>query len=323
LRPDRVHNDYLNTLVDWGVAGAMLVAAALGLLGAGLWKTWRFIRGTPRDLGEQKTSNKFAFVLGASAGLAAILFHSVVDFNMHIPANAILAVTLMALLSSHLRFATDRCWFTARPWAKALASGIFVAGIIYLGTQARRSAREYVWLTRALEAPRFSKEQVELFTRAFEIEPKNGETAAAIGEALRIQSQEGAESYIDSEGDYRGRAAQAMEWLARGMKLNPWNATPFLGYGWCLDWLQRPGESGPYFDRAEELDPASFIVTAAVGRHYVELGDNAAAKPWFERSLRLQPAENPIAQSYLQVVDLALRESATNDLRARLSSPVR
>ena len=36
--------------------------------------------------------------------------HTLQDINLHIPANAILGVTLLALLSSNLRFATERHW---------------------------------------------------------------------------------------------------------------------------------------------------------------------------------------------------------------------
>jgi O-antigen ligase len=108
LRPGWAHNDYLNALAEWGVVGTGLVAAAWVLLGLGVLKTWPSVRGKPKGLGDEKNSNKFALVLGATLGLAAILVHSVVDFNMHIPANAILAIALMALLTSHLRFATDR-----------------------------------------------------------------------------------------------------------------------------------------------------------------------------------------------------------------------
>ena len=124
LRPGWAHNDYLNTLAEWGILGVAVVASAWVLLGLGLLKTWPFVRGTPRDLGGERNSSKFAFVLGASAGLAAILVHSAVDFNMHIPANAILAISLMALLSSCLRFASDRYWVTVRLWSKALASTV-------------------------------------------------------------------------------------------------------------------------------------------------------------------------------------------------------
>ncbi|HVV00053.1 MAG TPA: O-antigen ligase family protein, partial [Verrucomicrobiae bacterium] len=91
LQPDHAHNDYLNTLADYGIAGSALVAAALALLAAGVFVTWRKVRPSEGDLGGRSGSNKFALVCGASMGLAAILFHSAVDFNLHIPANAILA----------------------------------------------------------------------------------------------------------------------------------------------------------------------------------------------------------------------------------------
>ena len=39
-----------------------------------------------------------------------------------------------------------------------------------------------------------------------------------------------------------------------------------------------------------------------IGLHYVQLGDFAAAKPWFERSLRLEGQDNAIARNYLQIV---------------------
>ena len=146
LRPGWAHNDYLNALAEWGVVGTGLVASAWVLLGLGVLKTWPCVRGKPRGLGEERNSNKFAFVLGASLGLAAILVHSVVDFNMHIPANAILAITLMALLSSHLRFATDRYWVTLKPGEKRLPAQWLVAGAVYLGQQGWRHTTEYVWL---------------------------------------------------------------------------------------------------------------------------------------------------------------------------------
>src|SRR5207249_1819141 len=86
-----------------------------------------------------RRSNRFAFVLGASTGLLALFFHSVVDFNMHIPANAILAVALMAMLSSHLRFTTERYWSSLGAGKKALASAVLLAGLLYLGQQEAQS----------------------------------------------------------------------------------------------------------------------------------------------------------------------------------------
>ena len=161
-------------------------------------------------------SNKFAFVLGAAVGLAAILVHSVVDFNMHIPANAILAVTLMALLSSCLRFATERYWVTAKSLGKSACQrwpgwpARFTSGNKAGAMRPNTSGCE-----RAARAPSFSPAQVACLQKAFAAEPMNAETACAIGEALRIQSSEGGDNY-------RELAEQAMEWFDRSIKLNPW-----------------------------------------------------------------------------------------------------
>jgi tetratricopeptide (TPR) repeat protein len=316
MRPERVHNDYLNTVADWGVAGAALVGSAWVLLALGLKKTWGSVRGTPNDLGEIKGSNKLAFVLGASLGLLALLCHSMVDFNMHLPANAILAISLMALVTSHLRFATERYWFTPNAAIKVLATVLLLAAGVYLIQQGWRQAGECVWLRRAAHARRFSPAQIEDYKRAFASEPRNPETALSIAEAYRIQSQEGG-------SDYEALARQAIEWFGRSIKLNRFSDSSYLGYGWCLDWLGRQTEAGHYFNRAAELDPNGYFTAATVALHYVELKDFAAAKPWLERSLHLQRTDNPIAQTYLQIVDRHLLESATNELSAQLDLRVR
>jgi O-antigen ligase len=320
LRPYWAHNDYINALAEWGVVGTALVASAWVLLGLGVRKTWPVVRSTPNDLGGGRRSNKFAFLLGASAGLVAILMHSVVDFNMHIPANAILAITLMALLSSCLRFATEQYWVTVGAWRQALASAVMLAGVVYLGNQGWHHAREYVWLKRAAGAPAFSKAQAACLQSAFAADPMNADTACDIGEAFRMQSSEGGENY-------QQLAEQAMEWFSRSIKLNPWGGysqmSPWVGKGWCLDWLGRFDKSAPYFQRAEELDPNSYVIVALVGLHYVQLGDFAASRPWFERSLRLEGHANAVARNYLQIVNNRMLEAATNEISAKLSSPLR
>jgi O-antigen ligase len=320
LRPGWAHNDYLNALAEWGIVGTALVAAAWVLLALGVLKMWPFVHASPRDLGTDRGSNKFALVMGTSIGLAAILTHSVVDFNMHIPANAILAITLMALLSSHLRFATERYWVTVRVWGKLVASVFLVAGVVYLGRQGWHHAAEYVWLRRAAGEPSFSPAQVACLQKAFAAEPMNADTACAIGEAFRRQSSEGG-------SNNEQLAEQAIQWYDRSIKLNPWGGytllSPWAGYGWCLDWLGRSDKSAVYFQRADELDPNNYFISSYIGLHYFESGDLAAARSWFERSLRLHGQGNDIARSYLPIVNNRMLEAATNEISAKLSFPSR
>ena len=165
--PDRAHNDYLNLLADWGAAGGTIVLAGMVAFGAGLRKTWKYVRPPENDFG-RGMSNRFAFFLGASAGLLALAVHSVVDFNLHIPANAILGVTLLALLSSNLRFATERYWLGARPPVKMLATLALAAGVAYLCRQGWRRGHEAAWLAQAEPLPNFSPERAAAWKRAFD-----------------------------------------------------------------------------------------------------------------------------------------------------------
>ena len=302
--PDRVHNDYLNTLTDWGIVGTVLVAIAWVLLFAGAFWTWRFVRGSPNTLGDHR-SNKLALVLGASIGLVAILIHSALDFNMHIPANAIVAITLMALLSSYVRFATERYWFTARPAAKTLLTAALAAGSVYLAWQGVRSAHESIWLMRAQKAGEASAEQIAALQKAFSVEPKNAVTAHAIGEAFRVQSWQ-------NNDDYKEKALEGIKWFKRAVALNPYDDSSVLRTGMCLDQIGEYDQAFTYFDRANRMDPNSYFNNAYMGWHYAQTGDYAAARVWLQRSRMLELENNPIAASYLKIAEDHLLQAATN-----------
>lgn len=310
LQPTRVHNDYLNTLTDWGIVGAALVASAWVFLYLGVLKTWRFVRGSPGDF-EGKASNKFALVLGGSLGLLAILAHSAVDFNMHVPANAILAVTLMALVSGSLRFATDSYWVTPPNWSKAIITLVLLGGIGYLGWQEMRRATEYVWLERG-KRTRDLPGKISSLEKSFAAEPMNFKTTYAIGEAFRMQSWDADDNEVEM-------ATNAMHWYSLGMKLNAYDGYNYMRYGMCLDRVfEKHDEAWPYFSRAESLDPNGYFTIANIGWHYVQVQNYAAAKVWFQRSLRLSGRTNEIANEYLAIANKRMLEAATNNSRLKV-----
>jgi tetratricopeptide (TPR) repeat protein len=164
--------------------------------------------------------------------------------------------------------------------------------------------REFVWLKRAERAPLFSADQAALLEKAYAIQPHNGATAYAIGEAYRIQS---------AEGDLKTTLAlteKAMRWFARGMTNNPFDGYNYMRHGMCLDWLERHAEAEAFFLKADELDPNGYFTTAHVGWHYVQAKDFASARPWLERSLKLQRKNNQVAETHLELVNQRLLESA-------------
>jgi hypothetical protein len=281
-----------------------LVVGAMSVLAFGVRKAWKAVRISQDDFSSGK-SDKFALVLGASLGLLTLLFHSVVDFNMHIPANAILAVTLMAMLTGCWRFVTRRYWLSPGPIARALLSLTLLAAVVVFVQQGARRAVEYRWLELARRQPNFSTEQISALKRAFAAEPLNFQTAYAIGEAYRIQSWEGGTDYVSL-------AEQALEWFRRAIQLDPYDSGSWMRSGMCLDWLDRPQEGFAAFDHAMRLDPNGYFNTAHMGWHYVQVGDYAAARVWFERSKRLQSENNGISDSYLKIVQRRLLEGAAS-----------
>ncbi len=300
-RPNRVHNDYLNTLADWGTAGALLVAAVWLLLYFGVWHCWKYVQRTAHDRSSRK-SNRAAFALGASIGLFALLLHGVVDFNFHIPANALVAITLMALLTAHWRFASERFWFNLGLAGKIAATTLGLVVVFYLGQQGTRRFDEYILLDRAAGPKLTLTDQIALLEQAQAVEPKNPETTHQLGESLRLLSFAG-------NPDYEKSAREAMGWFKRGMELNPHDAYNPLRYGMCLDWLDRPKEADPFFKRANELDPNGYYQVAVQGWHRAQAGDFAAAKPWFQRSMRLHPEDNTLAISYLKIIEERQKEA--------------
>ena len=85
------HNDYLHFISE---AGLIIIPLILWM-GVGLFKN-----------GFEKLKNPSRLVrgitLGAMTGVTAILVHSVSDFNLHIPANAILFTMLAAIIAAPL-----------------------------------------------------------------------------------------------------------------------------------------------------------------------------------------------------------------------------
>jgi hypothetical protein len=52
------------------------------------------------------------------------------------------------------------------------------------------------------------------------------------------------------------------------------------------------------------------VTVGTVGWHYVQIGDYAAARPWFLRSLELAYEGNEISRSYLDLVERKLMDRA-------------
>ena len=87
---NHAHNDYVEALAETGLIGGLFGAAFLVILFRGGWLRLRRAKN-PMDL---------AFHVGAFSACCGLLAHSFVDFNLHIPSNALLFLLQAGLATS-------------------------------------------------------------------------------------------------------------------------------------------------------------------------------------------------------------------------------
>jgi len=84
---DHAHNDYLELTAELGLVGAVLL---FGMVFTALIRIYRAARAHPGGIDK-------AVALGAFGGIVALLLHSLADFNLYVPANALVFVVILAL----------------------------------------------------------------------------------------------------------------------------------------------------------------------------------------------------------------------------------
>lgn len=88
---DHAHNDYLQLAAELGVPAAALLVAS-----------WVFLtaRGARAALARSATTSERVESAGAVGGAAALLAHSFLDFNLQLPANALVFAVLLGMLAA-------------------------------------------------------------------------------------------------------------------------------------------------------------------------------------------------------------------------------
>lgn len=87
---DHAHNDYIEILAEMGILGGLCAAAFLVI----------FFRDARRVFEAEQGHFSRALHAGAITAVSGILLHSFVDFNLHIPSNALLFLLQAYLATS-------------------------------------------------------------------------------------------------------------------------------------------------------------------------------------------------------------------------------
>lgn len=134
MEPQWAHNDYLNTLSDYGAVGFVLSFGVLGLLA--LRAAWRRARVDADGIGLALLRQALAI------GLGAFMLQLLVDFHFKIPALAAAAAAVGALLTTP-RTTPGRHANGSRIMAAGLLAGLISAMVVFVLPHYRAEAARY------------------------------------------------------------------------------------------------------------------------------------------------------------------------------------
>jgi O-antigen ligase len=258
--PQWAHNDYLNTLSDYGVVG-------FGLLAGGfLWAIGRALRA-----GRLRERRARAITIG----LVGFALSLAIDFHLKIPA---LAMFLAVILAEWLRSPEPEPESTAlapRPEARvaSLVTALAVAAVGFLivaphyRAEAERYGprREVDWL--AGNAPDSAETQAVVsrglaaFDRAVSIDPRNAQAWSDRAYALALSAH-------FNPAETRSLGVQSEEAARRALALSESVPEFWWRLGVALDMQGRWAEAGAPFARALALAPHSALAWYHQAYHY-------------------------------------------------------
>ncbi len=273
LDPVVVHNDYLHLLCEYGLIGTLLFAVFLVVHLRSGWQTF-FSFGFKRvQSGALLQSNRVALSIAALCSFAAYAVHSLVDFNMHIPANALLVAFIFGTLAnsgdtSVAPTENSRFSAVARCIAVALALVLLVQSArLWPGEASVEAAR----VALRDENPEGAVTQAEEAVRRDDRNPLAffylGRALAAIGSRQK------------SEGDRLVFYEKAGASFEQSRRLSPMDVAYPLELARLYDFMGRYEEAEWMFFLARERDPRSENVQARYEYHLNLWRDPASQTP--------------------------------------------
>jgi tetratricopeptide (TPR) repeat protein len=262
------HNEYLQTLADYGWIGLALV---LLLVVAHLLNGLRFLRWFVAEkflATGHLSSNTLALTLGGMAALVATLVHAVFEFHGHVPITAVCGAVVLGLLANpgieSDVFKSRRVW-GVRLLMKIVmlaASVAMIGGAAIFGVPDAHAAIAQVQNKRGEIALALKN-----LARATDLDPRNAALAYQHGLVL-------IDSYQPGLPVEKRRAAidQMVIELKRACLLNPFSHLYWLALADALDAAGKRDEAMAAIHRALVLAPLYEEPRLALGFHHHRMG---------------------------------------------------
>jgi len=277
MRPRYTHEDVLQLTSDYGLVGLALV---LTILGCFFWHAARMSRpGHPAD--------QRAFAIGSAVAVSAIVVHSFVDFNMHIPANALLVVTVMGLTVA-MDNGTAGSRRPAMPRVPRIVLAVMLLAMVAAGV---RFGVPLVRADRATSLGNVYKEALEWdsalesYRNAIAADPGFPEPWAKTGDIYRSQSA--LASTPEDEAARQQLAQQAIAAYGQSLTLNPYQSEVMLRLASAYELAGDNGSALRTYQRALAVDPNNAFNYMRLGIFYRRIGEGQQAIEAFEKSSQL------------------------------------
>jgi O-antigen ligase/tetratricopeptide (TPR) repeat protein len=301
---DHAHNDYLELAAGLGVPALLIALVATAFLiarAARASRLWESGRG---------------LLAGATAACIALLLHEIVDFNLAIPANALLFGICLGLAAGMVRPAPGAAgpWRLSPGWARALGVTLgcvlsFEASTEFLA--ATRVSRAQGALDTGGDPADISSagESVRLARQAVRIRPADAEAhatmATSLSTLLLAKSVPGPDGAAPAE--VASLAREMAGSILAAIRANPWDAVNYsrLLLALHLESVLRPEASelsseasvGPIAAGMARtivfLAPTSTLAHRAMGGYLLGTGDREGAAAEYRRALLLDPVLVP------------------------------
>lgn len=290
---DYPHNEYVQTLVEYGAIGGGLLA--LAMLAWAVESLWALRQGREDDdfTDTRRADDRCgpALIAGAAGAAVAGGVHAVFDFNFHIFPNPHVLAALAGIAWGAWKSERDagmEVRGARRLWIRR-GTGVALAALwLCCGTAALRAGVSY-WQWMRGEEARTSfyllwDEAEARYLRSAAWDPLNGDPWRGLGDvkAMRASWFRRPDPETEAEGKRR-LAGEALAAYGEALERNPLDVNAVFGMGRARQAMGDAEGALECFRRASEMQPWHRAVAAAVGLQLRSMGRNEEALEWTRR----------------------------------------
>ena len=291
------HDDYLNCLDDYGLVGFALAmffvfAVTLALLN--------------RVRAEFRWAER-TVVAACLAAWCALLIHSAVDFNLHIPANAMILLSLAGL--GLRRLPTEdvpRHWSTISlaPAGRWLGVGLLAFGLAYIAETGLTALGDIAYERTFASADIAPTDQsLAGVNQALLYDPDNADALLLVGDLYRVRALNQKEF-----PDRVVEAQKALEAYQRALRANPLDDTIQARLGLTFDLMRRYAEAYFCYQIAVTNQPYNGQFWSSLGNHFWERGLLVKADEAYLKAAQCPHGSEGAAQSAKEVGAILTQE---------------